>query len=331
MFSKRKAPLPKENVDTNSSDTVVVMGTARRVKRRWSTIGGSLVMIGIIIGGLLWWNNAHFSTKPAFVINGVSYSQDDINKLIAEPVKKGANKTAAAKQAFQMYKVEAAAKKLGLKLTSAEIETARKQRLPTTTSVAKLTAWELLVARSQAFDTKITATNGDYPDVTATGYVYVFYFGNLIEKASDYIAANYGNKTLIAEDKAYAKQQADKYYKLLAAKTITPEQAYIEITADTRLNYHNLANGSLSRKVGGSDTGFPYIPLLDAKKAAYAAAGKVGLDSVRTGQDYASADTSDKTDMYYYLVDITKAGGTSGWEKLQKTAQSIPAEYKGLE
>ena len=324
-----------ENIQLEPEETeaaATVVETHRNpswIRNKWLLrVGGFMLIVAIVAGGLwLWSSYGHTknATRPVFTIDGVSFSQPTISSIIAEPVRGGTNKSDAAKQAFNMYKVEAAAKKLGLKLTNPDIDTARKLRFPATESVAKLTAWQLLVARYQAFNTKMEATNSQFPDVTATGYVYIFYFGNLIQTAPDYMPANHGNKTLIAEDQAYAKQQADKYHELLANKTITPEQALKETTANTRLSYHNLVDASMSKKIGGDATQFSFIAMTDAKKAAYAAADKVGLSSVKVGHSSAG-----KADTYYYMIFIDKAGASSGWEKLQKATETIQADYKGL-
>jgi hypothetical protein len=313
---------------------VVMQG--RSLFRRWT---GKLLMavlaLSLVAGtttGVLWWRNtASDQPEVAFTIEGTKYTQDDIRTLIKYPVSVGVSEKDAAEQAYDMYKLEVAARKLDLSLNDSDLEKTRVLLFPDSKSMNEFNEWQKLTVRNQAFNAKMAGTNTQYPELSAKGYVYVFYFGNLIQTSSDYALANTGNETLIAQDKEYAKSQADKYYAMLKNGEISPEQAYKEITVDTRLGYHNQAGATLSRKVGGTATPFSAIPFEDMKLAAYDAAGKAGLNAVQVGRDYATETSKNRVNTYYYIIYITKAGNSECWEKLQQSADKLRVEYRGLE
>ncbi len=276
------------------------------------------------------------SASAAFSVDGKTYSKQDIKTLINYPVGHGATASAAAKQAFDFYKRQAAAKKIGIILTPPEIAQAQASVFP---KVNLSDPWVTLASEDAALTMRL-AQAPTY--ATASGYYFIFPFSNHIAIADAAPSATamvgVGDATLVAQDRAYAKEQANSYYNQLVQKKITPDQALAAIKADPKLGYDGFANSNTSFRFSSlgqpgvnSDEGY----LSNAAKTyLFASVGKVGVGALTVGQIVTSSPAAAKAtyvDANYYFAVITKAASVQNSVQFQATLNTIAATYRGIQ
>lgn len=291
-------------------------------------VGGAVLLI---CAALLLVVTKTTEDDAVFTIEDTHYSAEDVDKLIAYPVSTGTAKEDAAKQAYEYLKKQAAAKQANFEPTSQEISSAKDEIYASSDSKEKDSKWAELVAYDSALEKKLPKTA---PLEDVKGYVFVFYFGNLVERGEDWQPDGFGNKDKITADKKYAKEQADAYRKDLRDKKATADELLARLNADTKLNYQYKPDNNLSIKLDsekGKNAALPGDVQSFITKDA-----PIGTSDVKIGKTYAVNDYKNPTEMkgqetYYYFTDIQDKGTAAKGAAFNSIYSGLQANYKGYE
>ncbi len=270
--------------------------------------------------------------QTVFIIDNKNYSKTDVDELIAYPVSTGTSKDAAASQAYEYLKRQAAAKKVDFEPTSAEIEAAKNEHFKKAGDKEKASKWAELIAYDEALENKLPKTA---PLDDVKGYIFVFYFGNLIETGQDWQPANAGNRNMIAEERKYAQEQADTYHKQLKSKSAKPAELLTKLQADPKLNYqYKPNNNTMSTKLSPDVNEYSALPS-DIEDYVTGSA-PIGISAVRVGKTYKVTDYKNPTKMesretYYYFTVLNNKGTAAKTSAFNKAFSAIKAQYKGYD
>ncbi|MBC7746837.1 hypothetical protein H7Y40_02560 [Pedobacter sp.] len=300
-----------------------------------------LVIIGASVAFLLISKQVTQQSTVAFTIDGKSYSKNEVTSLIKYSTQRGGTPEETAKVAFDYLKRQAAAKKAGIAISEAKLTEARDSLFPDNKTSYDIDGapWIELASYNEA----LTRVFSSSKLTDASGYVFIFPFDNLI--ARDIIPISeqpkgYGDATLIARDRAYAKERAEHYRDALKSNTLTPELALAEVKADARLGQIDLPNTNISVRFIGfmsEDATRPerYISG-QAKDEVMSLSNSISIGDVKVGKN-AKGETPTKSDddyveTYYYFVNIDKPSNSSQNSKtgFELVLKELPASYKGL-
>jgi hypothetical protein len=293
-----------------------------------------IVLIIAIVGGIGF--TAYFAInknsdkkKYAFIIDNQKFTKEDIKKLVAFANQVSPN-TDNIRIAFEAYKNQVAAKKLGITVPQNFIDNQKKSLSELYGKYAGKadSGWVNLMTYDnglkQFLDSGLSATSPQ-------GYSFVFWAVQHV--SAFYITGNppqgTGDSKVIDEDKAYALQKANFYHDQIAAKKMTNEQAQKEIISDARLWQSPNTETNFSTKFGFSDTESwkdqVFVPIIQDYISHLT---KTGLSSVQTAEL-----TSNKQNYgtFYFFTDTLRLDGkgfTQG--DIDKQANMTKSIYYGI-
>lgn len=304
-------------------------GMKKYSARTWGIIGLAVLIVALLVAAL----SAFIKSRDVvFSIDGRNYKTAEVDRLIRYPVVNGIKRDDAARTAYAQLKDKAAAKKAGITITETRVQVASEELVYGTPAAKKsvYNSWLRLGAYEMLLKNELKNTANSYQ-----GYSYIFWFGQHLEKGSDYISPDYGNPTLIAADKAYAESRANYYHDQLVAKKIKPADIVTQIQADPKLVYTfqpgPYANAS---KYFSSDDPTPLKEQLafSSVNDYVLAQTKPGISGVKLGTSPLLTNkpggTSD-VETHFSFVDIEKVSlhSTADFDKALRT---IPASYNGF-
>ena len=297
---------------------ILVSSTAEKGDRKPRSlklyIGVGILIIVLII--------AYFSFGPGsssvpkgtvFVVDNVDYSKNEVNSIIAYPLKyKQANRNSLTVQVYNYLKREQVAKDLNVQPTAQEISYQAQSVFGANSKYSKMLSgntWFRLVAYDNALQQNITSNNfGQYQ-----GYSLIFWFGQYLETGPLYTSPDFGNTQLVAQDQSYALSQAKHYYSLLKANKISASDAFRAVSSNTKLSYSFPNNvydtesvhfGLNPHETWREQVRFTevvnYIANQSAPGVSPIGTGKVAIvDNPTSSSDYRNG--------FYYIADITSA------------------------
>lgn len=325
----------EEQTPTNTMHNNSQGHGTRKLLKRLIMIIIALAVVGV--GGFLWWQTRD-TGRVVFTIDGQKYREDEVNELISYPTTKEKMKREdAAKQAFEDLKVIHTAKKLGFEPSEVEIN-AQKNRL-FADSDTKKTKWADMSAAKASIEDRM-----QYIDKGLIGgYLYIFRFGERVERGYDYTPEGYGNEQLIKQDRDYAYKKAKEYHRALEEKTMTPKEVYDAVKKDPKLGYYNKPNTNQSSRftetgtigsdgtLSGFGTGVDgYVTLNTLQQ---------GVNKIQTGKSLADAMTSEQQggegegykDTYFYFAYVDQYNKNLTRSDFDKAIKDILATYTGYE
>jgi len=291
-------------------------------------IGLSVILLAVAGWGLV---EQKRQDSVVFTIEGKNYTKQSIADDIAYPVNSGVPENEAAATLYQYKKRQIVAQETKFEPTSQEIADAKKELFAQASDKERNSKWANIVAYDTALSKKLpSSTTLD----AVKGYVFVFYFGQLMQTGNDYSPANAGNTQLIAQDKAYAKQQADMYYKKLQDKSISPDELLAQINADPKLNFFNKPNNSLSMKLDPAEPISERSELPADINNYVIEDAPIGIGDVQIGRtyeikDYKNPQNRKAIETYYYFTDIENKGNAAQAAQFNAILASLSATYKG--
>lgn len=290
---------------------------------------GFLVILLALVGWVL--IEQRNQDNIIFTIDGKNYTKKDIASDISYPLSTGTSEENAAATFYEYKKRQIAAQQANFEPTTQEISDAKKEVFAQASDKERSSRWADIVAYDTALSKKLpSSTTLD----AVKGYIFVFYYGQLIQTGNDYTPANAGNAQLIAQDKAYAKQQADMYHKKLQDKSISPDELLAQINADPKLNFFNRPNNSLSMKLDPADTTSERSELPADINNYVTQKAPIGIGSVQVGRTYEVKDYKNPQDKkaietYYYFTNIENKGTAAQTAQFNAILASLNSAYKG--
>lgn len=293
-------------------------------------LGGLLVLGALGAAGYFGFSWLKNFQDTAFVIEGTSYSRDDVRKLIEYPVSRGASEEDAAKTAFEYYKRQWVAQKLQIHLTDEEVATARKAVFG---DLDVDNDWIELSSKDTALTTRLALAQSY---TTAKGYYFIFPFSNHMVIGEDIVAgapANAGDPAAIAADRAYADGRAKYYQTQLKEGKITPEQALKEVKADTKLDYLNSpgSNGSMRFEGLGNTQAGGLQSYLDEEQKTYLTgiSDAKGVGEIKTGS-ITKGENGEKIEASFYFGLIDEPAASQDGSSFNEELKNVKSEYRGL-
>ena len=307
------------------------MARAKR-QRKLVAIAG-LLLAAIIIIVVLVLLRSHAQANAVFTIDGRAYGEKEVKDITSLAVKGGESQDQAAKEAFYYLKRQHVAEKMGIKIDDEAVNKQIDDLFGKNNQKAKDSKWAKLVAYN---DVLISRLDNLADNANVSGYVYIFFFGQQIERGPAYTPPYYGNKAIIARDKAYAKQQADDYHKALDSSKLTPEAAFKKLEADARLGWFNKKNSNPSGRFEGSDlVDYPDGLPVDAANYLNSKNIQKGLSNIKIGNTPANT-TIDKPEAnefkptYYYFTLVKKLDRSQSRSKFNSDLKNLSAHYTGF-
>lgn len=335
---------PKDEVAEAKIQTgSIVVGKKTSKFKKYLIPGLAVLLIGL--AGLAgWWffvRGDSATNNVAFSIDGKDYSKQEINMLIEFPVLVGTSKEDAAKQAFDMYKKQAAAQKTGIVIEQTAIEAERKELYPNYSDDLDENTknWMNLVSYDSALN-KLSNQTSVYTD--ATGYIYIFWFGKNI--VYDPIGTNpdYGNDDAIAKDREYADSRAKYYYNQIESGSMSADKALEEIKSDPKLGLTDGNSDNISIKFDSISSNLApnskllYVPQ-DILNQVIKVSSNQGLDSIRTAtisnqEDIPEGSQAQNPEVLYYFIYIDKPATKSfDMNQYSSNLETINTQYWGIE
>jgi|GEM_PF-5708292 len=307
--------------------------------RKSYALVGLIILIVLIGGGLFYFirhkNQSSFSTNKniVFSIDGQNYSKQDVQKLIAYPLSQHVSENMAAKEAFTNLKEIKAAQKIRYVPSTSAIN-AQKNLVytavkATSAQQSQYSNWFTLVATRNAIDASINSLN----TIGYAGYSYVFFFGQHIQSSPDYTPTGLNNPKLIAQDKAYAQQQANYYHQQLQDNKMSLADALTKSGASMQLRGHSVGNPNYNANFT-TDENLKVAVYLPSIVQYITSTNKTGLSDVKIGQapNAPLKSHGKNVNMYYYFVDLTTAPQNTPVSTAQfnQTLNKLPAEFRGF-
>ncbi len=297
-------------------DTVEQTQQVSRKPKKRLYFGLAIVLIVAVIAIVLGFHAAHNKTQEnnsAFQINHTYYSKTYVSQMVnfalqdQSKTATEAEKNRVAKNIFNLYETEIAAKSSGITPNNAELQSAKAQiTLPRATNSAAQTYINLAV-----FNAALPRSYNRYMTGDDQGYVFIFDFSQKVvpPPVQETPTKGYGNQALIAQDRSYADQQAKKYYSELKNNQISAVNLLSAINANPRINFGDASasidssRGAISGQILYTDA-YNYV----AKQS------KPILSNIQVGkvQTKINGGPGDYADGYYYFVQLTKASPIIG-------------------
>lgn len=306
MFKKKQ---PSSGQASTKTSVVVSSNKIKkfRLPSKRQLVAFLIVVVVLIGGGIGFLAYRHYQ-KP-LRIGDQEFSRKDINDYLSYPVNKlQQDRQVALDTLIDNLKIKVAATKLKVQPTDQQVyEQYIKNKVSAVQAKEKWVQLENYVRAEQKME-------NDSDSTAYAGYLFVFYYGNKkLPDAYNQELPGFGDNNQILQDKSYAKNQADKYVKLLAGKKLTPQQALDQIKADPKLGVVYKANNNFSLRFKG-ETSNPWqqqvslssdiISSIKSQKAS----GLMPI--IQTGKLPMVIDPrSDKdyTDAFYYFVYLDTA------------------------
>lgn len=312
-------------------------------KRRFIGRPPKIVLFGILVvaligfgaGAYLW--KANEGGKVVFTIEGKKYREDEVRELIKYPVEnENMSEEDAAKQVFEYLKIIKTAENRGMIVSGTEVSR-NVERVAESESFRK-SHWARLLAAHDAIQWRVTNAVSDR---MIDGYLYIFRFGERIERGYDFVPEGYMNEALIQEDREYANSQAKTMRRVLESKKISPDEVLQKVKDDPRLGYSNkkgtnqsmaFTEQGLSHKTGVLALPQSLQKLLSSKDL------KPGVSEIKAGKTLADVTLGsqqeiteeDLKETYYYFTYISNISDSIDQHELKKLTDQMSAEYRGL-
>jgi len=284
--------------------------------------------------------------SKAFVNEMVKYAgetrsapnlQQQLNSLVlgkstqTQPTKNSLDKAAknvVAKQIYEMYRTQAAAKKAGIIPNSQEMSavssTQAASKPETKAQKSYSEVLNFVDALPKAYD---RYESGDYQ-----GDLFVFNFSDKIlpTPANEPPLAGHGDQKLIEQDDDYALEQAQDYYSQYKNDHASVDSINKELQSKLKAGFNGAALTFDSRK---SITLKDQINYEDAYKYITAQSKPI-LSGIRTGRVATSLrpQSDDFADGYHYFVKINRAqrGVSNPKGKVESAKKELKAEFHGI-
>lgn len=258
-----------------------------------------IIGVGTFISKKL--NKPASSSTAAFVIDHKSYSKKLITAMANYVIQdRPQTKEQAAHNIFTLYETEVASQKAGITPNAAELAAYQ----PITASQNDAVKQYLALVQ---YNAALSGSYRRYAQADDQGYAFVFDFSRYVipPPPGDKPIAGYGNKGLIAKDKAYAYQQAQADYRSYKQGTISAAVLLAKISVDPNLSFNPSSGvfgpsnqGSLSSQLYYGDI-YTYVTSQTQPQLSGVRLGKVPVEHVAHPKKYAAG--------YYYFVDLQKA------------------------
>lgn len=319
-------------MNKDTTPKAVLETTERKPKKKVLFVMAGLLIVAAIIIGLLVHSNNKNRASNAFQIDHQYYSKklvlDMVNFALQNQGKATAKqKSQAAQNIFNLYKTEIAAKKSGITPNGGELQSAQSQmKLPPAKTSSGQGYISLIV-----YNIALLQAYNRYMEGNDQGYVFVFDFSQKIipPPAQEKPIPGQGNQQLINQDKAYANQQAHKYFTEFKDNKISADKLLNTINSNPRLNFVGASTlisssrGSIKGQILYSDI-YSYV----------AAQSKPGLSNIIVGkvETKLNPKPGDYADGYYYFVQLTKASPVidNPAAKVGDQASKLEAAYYGI-
>lgn len=321
MFSfKKKSSTLNPNQDP--SKTVVSSGDGHRlsivVKRRISI--GFILLIVIAVGGFVAIKYGPLGANGvALQIDDQKFTHKQIDDYLKYPTQTLKQSRKDATETLINYlKIKVAADKLKIKPTGKELDA---EYLNAGAKAPYSDKWVSLVTLVNAIGTIEQQSNA----TAISGYSYIFFFGNkAIAGPADSPAKGYGDKKQIETDRAYAKQQADKYYEQMRKGASVAQKTLDQVRADPRLSIDYVPGSSYSVRFGkDSSKRWQSQVFYPEVVSAIVAQKKPGLSS-----NVATGKVSD-TNAFYYFFFLDQSKLTTK-DKMDAEIQSLKVKRYGI-
>lgn len=179
---------------------------------------------------------AYLRANFAFAVDGKKYTKQYVRELTQYPkTSRKLDDAKATRLAYDYILERAAAKKLGVNIPASQItDTAALLAKSSDGDLSKAKDWFEL----EAYHTLISIQFAEStPQISASGFSFVFYFGHRIERGYDDIPEGFGDAELIKKDRDYAESKAKELRAKLVKGQVMPEQLIETIKVDAKLSY----------------------------------------------------------------------------------------------
>lgn len=192
-------------------------------------------------------------------------------------------------------------------------------------SVNKYTKTVELISKKNAIYEKLSNSGLE-------GYVFDFYFGQHIVSGPSYKPDGWNDPTLISQDKKYAKDRAEYYYRNLAEKKINTDQALKEILSDPKLGNSKKETSNNSALYKSSRNNDDQISSIQDESTKVLRDQKnVGLSEIKIAKGPSlvpSVDDTQQVELRYYFTYANKIGSSSiSVAELATKSQKIEVVY----
>jgi hypothetical protein len=286
-----------------------------------------ILMVLLAVVGIIFIPKYVEKSKYAFVIDGKKFTKTEIKDLVSFPnrINPSANNV---KSAYNYYKDEAVAQKLGITVPQSAIdsEVSRLAIFLKADTSAQAQNWLKLLAFDNVLKRLIVSSGTG----SVKGYVY-FFWGNQHVSAF-YLSGNppagSDNPVNIEKDKNYALQKANYFHDALINGQITPDEALAKITEDINLNQAFVPNSNFSMKVGDGEISWD-TQLQNSDIIAYIKSiTKKGVSEVQKAD---LVNYGKNMGTYYYFVDLTQTYAKPvNQASFDNDLKTMKATYYGL-
>jgi hypothetical protein len=299
------------------------------------------VIIVVLAGGGLFYlvnhkaKNGLFASDKniVFSIDSKNYYKSNVQKLIAYPKSQHVSQNTAAREAFDALKEIKAAQNLGYAPSSGQVNTQKTQIYaivkPSSAQQTLYSDWFTLLATKSAIDESVNSLN----TVGYAGYSYVFYFGQHLESSPDYIPSGLNNPGLVAQDKAYARQQANYYHQQVQDNKMSLADALTKSGAAMQSRGNNVGNPNFSASFTTEENLKTTVIMPDIVQYI-TSTDKTGLSDVKIGKAANAPIKSGgkNVNMYYYFVDLTTVPITKtiSAQQFNQELTKLLAQYRGF-
>ncbi len=308
------------------------MAGEKRQRRAVAIVGllALLVLVAVVVITVL---RSQVTSNAVFTIDGRAYSDKEVNNIISYAVKGGEPKNQAAREAFGYLKRQHVAQQMGIKIDDKAVNKKINELFGSNNKKAKNSQWAKLFSYN---DVLIERLDKLADNANVNGYIYVFFFGQQIEKGPAYTPPHYGNEKIIARDREYAQQQANIYHQQLANGKVSPKIAFKKLEADARLGWFNKPNSNPSGYFVGSNL-VDYPNGLPSDIVSYLSSSEIkkGLSDVKVGRTpfnttIKMSDTSSTKETYYYFVLVQHLDKSQSKSAFSRNLQNLPAHFSGF-
>ncbi len=270
--------------------------------------------------------------KVVFKIEGREYRQTDVFPYVAFLIAIGKKEPEAKKEVFDMFKYKVTATKLNYSPGDSLIKQAREDLTNTYSEQKHSTGYKDWLELASFVNASDNAFRLQQSNKSYKGYSYIFWFGQHISYTSDYTPpGGYGDKSLIEQDKNYAKQRADYYHKQLLEEKMTADQVLSEIKKDPKLCYQYTIDANLSTKYGYDPSTSWQDQIFYSSVVDYVSEhSSKPLGDIQTGKITTTTEagaTPTEQDAYYYF--IKNEGNGVSKSQFFDTLNSLDAVFIG--
>ncbi len=307
------------------------MAKVKRQRKIVAIVGllALLILAAVVVVTVL---RSQVKANAVFTIDGRAYSDKEVKEIINFATENGEPANQAAREAFGYLKRQHVAQDLSIKVSQKDINAKRNEIFGSSKKI-KNSQWTNLVAYNDAL---IGSLDKLAENANINGYVYVFFFGQQIERGPAYTPPHYGDKNIINRDRAYANKQANIYHRQLANGNLSPKEAFKKIEADAKIGWFNKTNSNPSGYFMGSNlVGKPDSLPADVVDYLNSSDIKKGLSNIKIGRTPVNStiqkpDTNSTQETYYYFVLVQNLNKSQSKSNFNNKLQNLPVHFNGF-